>query len=270
MADNKLRLSDAGLGKLKKYEGIIDGLYDDQSGYCTFDVGHLVHQRHKWKCFLLETAAADEAWKKYVLKKKWSGKANETPYLTRGAAFADKFDELKAKAIATTKPAIALKKFGKRFDNLTQPEKDEATAAAKDVVGNQAKVLAKSPDGVFHEDIKPFEKAVNDSIKAKLTQEEFDALVSLCFNIGVRAFSKSSVVREINKDKHKSGDAKQRKVAIDAIESAFGKFNKSGGKVSHGLTKRRKAEADSFLAAARAELARLEKEAVPLRLSPLK
>jgi lysozyme len=131
-------------------------------------------------------------------------------------------------------------------------------------------VLAKSPDGVFHEAIKPFEKAVNDSIKAKLTQEEFDALVSLCFNIGVRAFSKSSVVREINKDKHKSGDAKQRKVAIDAIESAFGKFNKSGGKVSHGLTKRRKAEADSFLAAARAELARLEKEAVPLRLSPLK
>jgi lysozyme len=155
----------------KKSEGIIDGLYDDQSGYCTFGVGHLVHQRHKWKCFLLETAAADEAWKKYVLKKKWSGKANETPYLTRGAAFADKFDELKAKAIATTKPAIALKKFGKTFDKLTQPEKDEATAAAKDVVGNQAKVLAKSPDGVFHEAIKPFEKAVNDSIKAKLTQE---------------------------------------------------------------------------------------------------
>jgi hypothetical protein len=47
------------------------------------------------------------------------------------------------------------------------------------------------------------------------------------------------------------------------------KSNKSGGKVSHGLTKRRKAEADSFLAAARAELSRLEKEAVPLRLSPL-
>jgi len=47
----------------QKYEGIIDGLYDDQSGYCTFGVGHLVHQRHKWKCFLLETAAADEAWK---------------------------------------------------------------------------------------------------------------------------------------------------------------------------------------------------------------
>jgi hypothetical protein len=109
---------------------------------------------------------------------------------------------------------------------------------------------------------------VSDSIKAKLTQEEFDALVSLCFNIGIRALSKSSVVREINKDKHKSADAKQRKVAIDAIESAFGKFNKSGGKVSHGLTKRRKAEADSFLAAAR-ELARLEKEAVPLRLPPL-
>jgi GH24 family phage-related lysozyme (muramidase) len=69
---------------------------------------------------------------------------------------------------------------------------------------------------------------VSDSIKAKITQEEFDALVSLCFNVGIRAFSKSSVVREINKDNHKSGDAKQRKVAIDAIESAFGKIKQVG------------------------------------------
>jgi GH24 family phage-related lysozyme (muramidase) len=71
---------------------------------------------------------------------------------------------------------------------------------------------------------------VSDSIKAKLTQEEFDALVSLCFNIGIRAFSKSSVVREINKDKHKSGDAKQRKVAIDAIESALANSAGRGAK----------------------------------------
>jgi len=79
------------------------------------------------------------------------------------------------------------------------------TADAKDVVEEQAKVLAKVPNDVFSDDLKPYEKAVNDSITVKLTQEEFDSLVSFCFNIGTPNFTNSSVVTEINKDKHKSG-----------------------------------------------------------------
>ncbi len=40
--------------------------------------------------------------------------------------------------------------------------------------------------------------AVNDNVKAPLNQNQFDALVSLVFNIGAHAFSGSSVLRQLN------------------------------------------------------------------------
>jgi len=258
MANDNLMLSEAGIAKLKKAEGVIDGLYDDSSGYCTSGVGHLVHQREKWKCFLLEAASADDAWKKYVLKQR-PGKSKS--YLARPTAFDNRFAELKTKAIDISKAVIAQKKYKKAFDKLTRQEQEKVTAAASSAVDEQAKLLAKMPNDVLKEDIKPFEKAVRAHITAKLTQEEFDALFSFCFNIGRSAFSKSSVVKEINKNNYKSGTVKERRAAIQAIENAFLKFNKSHGVVNDGLTKRRKAEADQFLAAARAELVELEKKA---------
>ena len=93
-------------------------------------------------------------------------------------------------------------------------------------------------------------------IKAELTQRQFDALVSLCFNIGPSAFSGSRVVAEINKNRYKSGSVQQRQDGIQAIENAFLEFNKSNGRVNAGLMRRR---ADEFLGEARAELKELEK-----------
>jgi len=260
MAENKLTLSDDGIAKLKDHEGVIDGLYDDSSEYCTFGVGHLVHPKDKWKCFLLETAKSDDTWKAKVLKQ---NPGTSDVYLPRATAFDDKFDDLKAKAIENTKLAIAEKKYAKEFDKLAKGDQEKVTAEAKDVVDEQAKLLAKVPNDVFSDDLKPYEKAVNDTITVKLAQEEFDSLVSFCFNIGIPNFTSStnSVVAEINKDKYKSGEAKDRNAAIQAIETAFGKWNKSKGAVNAGLTKRRKAEADCFLAAARSEVAELEKKA---------
>lgn len=43
-----------------------------------------------------------------------------------------------------------------------------------------------------------FEPCVNNSIKTPLTQHQFDALVSFCYNIGTGAFSKSTMVKKIN------------------------------------------------------------------------
>ncbi len=60
---------------------------------------------------------------------------------------------------------------------------------------------------------------------------EFGAMVSLAFNIGNAAFSRSSVARA-----HNAGD-KQR------AAQAFGMWNKGGGRVLPGLTRRRNAEA---------------------------
>jgi hypothetical protein len=49
MASNALKMSTDGIAKLEVREALVDGLYDDTSGYATYGVGHLVHSRDKWK-----------------------------------------------------------------------------------------------------------------------------------------------------------------------------------------------------------------------------
>jgi hypothetical protein len=162
----KLSLSAEGLARLKQDEGVIDGLYDDPSGYCTSGVGHLVHQTDKWGCFLLQAASGDDEFKKSVLKQ-WPGKPYETPYLARGAAFVEKkFDDLKGKAADAAKEAIAQKRYKKSFDKLTQAEQDAVTEAAKGAVDEQAKALAKTTDATLVDDLIPFEKAARDDLAA--------------------------------------------------------------------------------------------------------
>ena len=48
------------------------------------------------------------------------------------------------------------------------------------------------------EDIEPYEGMVNESIFAPLSQSQFDALVSLSFNIGPRPFLSSNVIHCLN------------------------------------------------------------------------
>ena len=59
-------------------------------------------------------------------------------------------------------------------------------------------------------DLKWCSEAVESSVKVPLTQKQFDALYSLCFNIGETNFKKSTVVKRINE--------KDLKGAADAIE----------------------------------------------------
>jgi lysozyme len=98
------------------------------------------------------------------------------------------------------------------------------------------------------EDLDRFEKAVIKAVSPTLPeQEEFDAMVSLAFNIGIGAFSKSSVVRN-----YKKGDR-------SSAASAFGMWNKArvNGNlvVLAGLTRRRAAEKQLFLSAGAPRLA---------------
>lgn len=80
-----------------------------------------------------------------------------------------------------------------------------------------------------------FEKAVN-AMNVELTQNEFDALVCLCYNIGAGNFLKSTLVKML-----KTGDDKAE------IAQQFLRWDKAGGKPLAGLTRRRNAEAELFL-----------------------
>lgn len=68
-----------------------------------------------------------------------------------------------------------------------------------------------------------------------LTQNQFDALVSLAYNIGTGALAKSSVIRYL-----KVGNKQ-------AAADAFLMWDKAGGKTLKGLTRRRRAERVLFL-----------------------
>lgn len=79
-----------------------------------------------------------------------------------------------------------------------------------------------------------YEHALNKLIKVPVTQNQFDALVSLAYNIGTRAFSTSTLLRLLN----------QRDYAGAADQ--FLRWDKANGKVMPGLTRRRYAERAVF------------------------
>ena len=97
------------------------------------------------------------------------------------------------------------------------------------------KITQAQADALLSRDLTIFEKAVTAAVKVPLSQNEFDALVSLAFNIGAGAFQKSTLLKELNKG--------NRKAAADQ----FLRWNRAGGKVLKGLTNRRKAEREQFL-----------------------
>ncbi len=83
------------------------------------------------------------------------------------------------------------------------------------------------------------ERAVQDNINAALLQNQFDALVSLAYNIGIKNFAPSTVVKYINNSNFISKK-------YPTLESAWMAWNKSCGREISGLTKRRKSEYKLF------------------------
>ena len=84
-------------------------------------------------------------------------------------------------------------------------------------------------------DLKKFESVVNNAVTVPLNQNQFDALVSLAYNIGTGAFSKSTLVKKLNANDI-CGAADQFDVWVNA-----------GGKRMQGLVNRRVKEKSLFL-----------------------
>lgn len=70
--------------------------------------------------------------------------------------------------------------------------------AGPPVVTPKLTITSDECDEIFARDIAKYEATVNSAVKVPISQTEFDALVSLCFNIGQGGFSKSSVVKRLN------------------------------------------------------------------------
>ena len=84
-------------------------------------------------------------------------------------------------------------------------------------------------------DLKKFESAVNNAVTVPLNQNQFDALVSLAYNIGTNAFKNSTLVKKLN-----AGD-------IHGASDQFDVWVNAGGKRMQGLVNRRAKEKEVFL-----------------------
>lgn len=97
------------------------------------------------------------------------------------------------------------------------------------------RITQEQAEAFFSEDLAVFELTVNGAIKRTMTQNQFDSMVSLAFNIGGPAFAGSTLVKNFN-----AGD-------VQAAADEFSKWRNSAGKVMPGLVKRRAAEREMFL-----------------------
>lgn len=87
----------------------------------------------------------------------------------------------------------------------------------------------------LRDDLVEFEGSVDALVKVELTQNQFDALVSFAFNVGVAAFRKSTLLKVLNQGHY------------GRVPNELSKWVKDNGKVIQGLVKRRALEAALFM-----------------------
>ncbi|QEE09261.1 phage lysozyme [Bartonella kosoyi] len=103
--------------------------------------------------------------------------------------------------------------------------------AGKPTVVEGMMITEKKAENMLLADLRQYEQAVEKAVGVILSDEQFGALVSFCYNVGIPAFQNSTLLKRLNK-----GD-------YEAIPAELQKWTKAGGKRLQGLVHRRAAEA---------------------------
>jgi lysozyme len=106
----------------------------------------------------------------------------------------------------------------------------------KKVTMQDPPITQQQANDMFLEISKPFAMAVYSTTRDDLTQNQFNACFSLCYNIGTGGFKNSTVHRLVNE-----------KVTGDQLKAAFLMWTKAGGKVLRDLVKRRTKEYEVYM-----------------------
>lgn len=83
---------------------------------------------------------------------------------------------------------------------------------------------------LLRQDLRDYENAVNKFVKVELSQNQFDALVSFCFNVGETAFMRSTLVKLLNDGQY------------DEVPAQLRRWVYAGGQRRRGLELRRQKE----------------------------
>jgi len=90
-------------------------------------------------------------------------------------------------------------------------------------------------EAILREDLQPFEQAVESALTIETTDDQFAALVSFAFNVGIESFASSTLLR-----KHNAGD-------FAGVADEFLRWTIAGGQEPPGLVRRREAERALYL-----------------------
>ena len=96
------------------------------------------------------------------------------------------------------------------------------------------KINQDEAEHLLEEEMPEYEGYINDMVEVSLEQCQFDALVSWVYNLGPTNLSSSTLLKVLNEGKY------------DEVPFQIKRWNKAGGKVLEGLTRRREAEALLF------------------------
>ncbi|WP_455466369.1 lysozyme [Bartonella sp. B39] len=104
-------------------------------------------------------------------------------------------------------------------------------SAGKPFVHTGMTITEKQAEELLCQDLRQFENAVEQAVQVSLTDEQFAALVSFCYNVGTEAFCNSTLLKKLNRGEY------------EAVPAELQKWIKAGGKSLQGLVHRRAAEA---------------------------
>ena len=96
------------------------------------------------------------------------------------------------------------------------------------------KINQDEAEHLLEEEMPEYEGYINDMVEVSLEQCQFDALVSWVYNLGPTNLSSSTLLKVLNEGEY------------DEVPFQIKRWNKAGGKVLEGLTRRREAEALLF------------------------
>ncbi|NJL85752.1 MAG: lysozyme [Leptolyngbyaceae cyanobacterium SM1_1_3] len=88
---------------------------------------------------------------------------------------------------------------------------------------------------LLRRDVNKFEQAVQEALQVSINDNQFSALVSFTYNVGSGAFRSSTLLRLLNQND------------IQGAADQFPRWNRAGGRILAGLTRRRDAERALFL-----------------------
>lgn len=158
--------------------------------------------------------------KVFAKLREMSGKSLTTPQIKAGdliieklglQVFADLVEYVEDSAMNISKKGLDLikdfegTKLKAYYDSVGIPTIGHGTIKypnGKAVAMGDVITLAQAESYMLN-DLKSFEAAVNGAVKVPVTQNQYDAMVSLAYNIGVTGFTNSTLVRKLN-----AGDVK--------------------------------------------------------------